>query len=89
MTGWRVLGLEVRPGQTAQELIDEAGATLKEKLELGRFARFEGGYVTSYLHKSDPGLPPTLGVLVQLTTGPASRSARTSPTRSRRCARST
>ncbi|MGH3420289.1 MAG: translation elongation factor Ts [Streptosporangiaceae bacterium] len=61
-----VLGLEVRPGQSTQELIDEAGATLKEKLELGRFARFEGGYVTSYLHKSDPGLPPTLGVLVQL-----------------------
>ena len=61
-----VLGLEVRPGQTTQELIEEAGATLKEKLELGRYARFEGGYVTSYLHKSDPGLPPTLGVLVQL-----------------------
>jgi len=61
-----VLGLEVRSGQTAQQLIEEAGATLKEKLELGRYARFEGGYVTSYLHKSDPGLPPTLGVLVQL-----------------------
>jgi elongation factor Ts len=61
-----VLGLEVRPGQTTQELIEEAGAALKEKLELGRYARFEGGYVTSYLHKSDPGLPPTMGVLVQL-----------------------
>jgi elongation factor Ts len=61
-----VLGLEVRPGQTAQEVIEEAGASLQEKLELGRFARFEGGYVTTYLHKSDPGLPPTLGVLVQL-----------------------
>ena len=61
-----VLGLEVRSGQTAQQLIEEAGATLKEKLELGRYARFEGGYVTSYLHKSDPGLPPTLGVLVHL-----------------------
>jgi elongation factor Ts len=61
-----VLSLEVRPGQTTQELIEEAGASLKEKLELGRYARFEGGYVTSYLHKSDPGLPPTLGVLVQL-----------------------
>jgi elongation factor Ts len=61
-----VLGLEVRSGQTAQELIDEAGATLKEKLELGRFVRFDGGYVTTYLHKSDPGLPPTLGVLVQV-----------------------
>ena len=61
-----VLGLEVRPGKTTQELIEEAGASLQEKLELGRYARFDGGYVTSYLHKSDPGLPPTLGVLVQL-----------------------
>src|SRR5580692_12006505 len=61
-----VLGLEVRPGQTTQELIEEAGATLKEKLELGRYARFDGGYVTTYLHKSDPGLPPTLGVLVEV-----------------------
>jgi elongation factor Ts len=61
-----VLGLEVRPGQTTQELIEEAGATLKEKLELGRYARFDGGYVTSYLHKTDPALPPTIGVLVQL-----------------------
>jgi elongation factor Ts len=61
-----VLGLQVRPDRSTQELIDEAGASLKEKLELGRFARFEGGYVTAYLHKSDPGLPPTLGVLVQL-----------------------
>jgi elongation factor Ts len=61
-----VLGLEVRPGQSTQQLIKEAGAVLKEKLELGRYARFDGGYVTSYLHKTAPGLPPTLGVLVQL-----------------------
>ena len=61
-----VQAVEVRPGQSTQELIDEAGATLKEKLELSRFARFDGGCITSYLHKSDPGLPPTLGVLVQL-----------------------
>jgi elongation factor Ts len=66
-----VLGLEVRPGQTAHELIDEAGATLKEKLELGRFVRLDGGFVTTYLHKSDPNLPPTLGVLVQLGEGSA------------------
>jgi elongation factor Ts len=61
-----VLGLDVRSGQTAQELIDEAGASLKEKLELGRYARFAGGYVTTYLHKSSPDLPPTIGVLVKL-----------------------
>ena len=61
-----LLGLEVRPGTTAQQLIEEAGASLKEKLELGRYALLEGGYVTSYLHRSDRSLPPTLGVLVQL-----------------------
>jgi elongation factor Ts len=61
-----VLALPVRDGQTASELIDEASASLKEKLELGRFAAFTGGYVVSYLHKSDPALPPTLGVLVDM-----------------------
>ena len=61
-----LLGLEVRPGSTTQQLIDEAGASLKEKLELGRYALLEGGYVTSYLHRSDRALPPTVGVLVQL-----------------------
>jgi elongation factor Ts len=61
-----LLATEVRPGVTAQQLIDEAGVTLKEKVELGRYALLEGGYIASYLHKSDPGLPPTLGVLVQL-----------------------
>jgi elongation factor Ts len=60
-----LLSTEVRPGQTAEQVIEEAGVSLKEKLELGRFARFEGGYVTSYLHRSDAALPPTLGVLVQ------------------------
>src|ERR1700686_3968961 len=61
-----LLTTEARPGTTVQQLVEEAGASLKEKLELGRFARFEGGYVASYLHRSDAALPPTLGVLVQL-----------------------
>jgi elongation factor Ts len=61
-----LLTTEGRPGVTVEQLIDEAGASLKEKLELGRFARFEGGYVASYLHRSDAALPPTLGVLIQL-----------------------
>src|SRR5262252_6180126 len=61
-----LLTTEVRSGTTVEQLIDEASASLKEKLELGRFARLEGGYVTSYLHRSDAALPPTLGVLVQL-----------------------
>src|SRR5258708_26080555 len=37
-----VLGLEVRPGQTAQELIEEAGASLKEQVEGRRVARLAG-----------------------------------------------
>jgi elongation factor Ts len=61
-----LLTTQARPGVTVEQLIDEAGASLKEKLELGRFARFEGGYVASYLHRSDAALPPTLGVLIQL-----------------------
>ncbi len=63
-----LLGTEVRPGRTAERVIEEASAALKEKLELGRFARFDGGYVASYLHRSDAALPPTLGVLVQIDT---------------------
>jgi elongation factor Ts len=60
-----LLAAEVRPGTTVQQAIEEAAAALKEKIELGRFARFDGGYITSYLHKSDPSLPPTKGALVQ------------------------
>jgi elongation factor Ts len=61
-----LLNTEAKPGVTVTQLVEEAGASLKEKLELGRFARFEGGYVASYLHRSDAALPPTLGVLIQL-----------------------
>jgi elongation factor Ts len=61
-----LLSVEAQPGQTVEQIIEKAGASLKEKLELGRFARFEGGFVASYLHRSDAALPPTLGVLVQL-----------------------
>ena len=61
-----LLTTEARPGITVEQLIEEASASLKEKLELGRYARFEGGYVASYLHRSDAALPPTLGVLIQL-----------------------
>ena len=61
-----LLAAEVEPGKTVEQLIEEASGSIKEKLELGRYARFEGGYVTTYLHRSDPDLPPTLGVLLQL-----------------------
>jgi elongation factor Ts len=60
------LGAEIEPGTTVLALIEENNAKLGEKLELRRFAHFEGAYVTSYLHRSDPQLPPTTGVLVEL-----------------------
>jgi elongation factor Ts len=56
------------PGKTVQDLISEAAVSLKENLELGRFARFDGGYIASYLHKTDPSLPPSKGALVQFDT---------------------
>jgi elongation factor Ts len=61
-----LLGAEIEAGKTVQALIEENSATIGEKLELRRFAHFTGAYVTSYLHKSDPQLPPTTGVLVEL-----------------------
>jgi elongation factor Ts len=64
-----LLAAPAESGKTVEQLIEDASASIKEKLELGRFARFEGGYVLSYLHKSDRDLPPTLGVLVQLDSG--------------------
>jgi elongation factor Ts len=60
-----LLSAEARPGTTVQQLIEEAAVSLREKLEMGRFARFDGGFITSYLHRSDPSLPPTHGALVQ------------------------
>jgi elongation factor Ts len=53
-------------GKSVELLIEEASAAIKEKIELGRYARLDGGYVSTYLHRSDRDLPPTLGVLVQL-----------------------
>jgi len=53
-------------GKTVQEFVDEANATLGEKIELRRFATLEGGYVATYLHKTSPDLPAQVGVLVQL-----------------------
>ncbi|RFU42432.1 elongation factor Ts [Actinomadura logoneensis] len=57
---------EIEPGKSVQALIEENSAKIGEKLELGRYAHFKGVYVASYLHKSDPSLPPTTGVLVEL-----------------------
>ncbi|MDP9183573.1 MAG: translation elongation factor Ts, partial [Actinomycetota bacterium] len=54
-------------GKDLQVVLDEANATLGEKIEVRRVATLEGPYVGVYLHKTNPDLPPQLGVLVALT----------------------
>jgi elongation factor Ts len=61
-----LLAAEIEPGKSVQQLIDDNSAKIGEKIELRRFAHFKGAFVISYLHKSDPSLPPTTGVLVEL-----------------------
>jgi elongation factor Ts len=53
-------------GRAVKVLVDEAAAALGEKLEVRRFAVLKGGSLASYLHRTDPALPPAVGVLVQL-----------------------
>jgi elongation factor Ts len=53
-------------GRAVKDLVDEAAAALGEKLEVRRFAVLKGGSLASYLHRTDPALPPAVGVLVQL-----------------------
>ncbi len=54
-------------GKPLQEALDDAGAMLGEKIEVRRVASFEGAHVAVYLHKTNPDLPPQLGVLVELS----------------------
>ncbi len=56
-------------GKSVKELLDEANATIGEKIEVKRVARLEGEHVVSYLHKTSPDLPAQIGVLVATTGG--------------------
>lgn len=60
------LASEIKPGRKVQDVVDEANATLGEKIEVRRIAVMEGP-VGIYLHRTSPDLPPQLGVIVQLT----------------------
>jgi elongation factor Ts len=51
-------------GKTVQEVLDDANATIGEKIEVRRVARVEGKQVASYLHRTSPDLPAQIGVLV-------------------------
>ena len=54
-------------GKPLQEALNDAGAMLGEKIEVRRVVTFEGAFVGSYLHRTNPDLPPQLGVLVELS----------------------
>jgi elongation factor Ts len=54
-------------GNTVQATVDEANATLGEKIEVRRIAVLKDSPVGIYLHRTSPDLPPQVGVLVQLT----------------------
>ena len=66
-----VLASEINPGQTVQQFVDEANATLGEKIVFRRFAQFNGAFVSAYMHRTDPDLPPAIGVLVELDSANA------------------
>ncbi|MEU3226338.1 translation elongation factor Ts [Streptomyces sp. NPDC006976] len=61
-----LLASEIEPGKTVQAYVDEANANLGEKIVLDRFAQFQGAYVSVYMHRTMPDLPPQIGVMVEL-----------------------
>ena len=61
------LSTSMSSGKTVQATVDEANATLGEKIEVRRIAVLKDSPVGIYLHRTSPDLPPQVGVLVQLT----------------------
>jgi len=56
-------------GAGVQAFIDEANATLGEKIELRRIAVAEGA-TSLYLHQTSPDLPPQVGVVLKFDKDP-------------------
>lgn len=61
------LASDIAPGRSVQSAVENANATLGEKIEVRRIAVLDGSPVGVYLHRTSPDLPPQVGVLVQLT----------------------
>ncbi|OKL49221.1 translation elongation factor Ts [Boudabousia marimammalium] len=49
---------------TVKDMVDGVASVIGEKIVVSRIARVEAPAVTSYLHHSNPDLPPQVGVLV-------------------------
>ena len=60
-----LLAEKLADGNVVQDEINVLAGTLGEKLELRRYARFEGT-VATYMHRRASDLPPQIGVLVAL-----------------------
>jgi elongation factor Ts len=52
--------------QTVGDVVEDLAISIGEKIELGRFVRFDGDVVV-YMHKRAADLPPAVGVLVEYT----------------------
>ncbi|MEV8534201.1 translation elongation factor Ts [Streptomyces sp. NPDC051211] len=61
-----LLASEIEAGKTVQAFVDEANANLGEKIVLDRFVQYKDGFVHAYMHRTNPDLPPQIGVLVEL-----------------------
>ena len=60
------LATSMADGKSVQSVVDQANATLGEKIELRRIAVIKDAPVGVYLHRTSPDLPPQVGVLVEL-----------------------
>ncbi|MCY7364582.1 MAG: translation elongation factor Ts [Frankiaceae bacterium] len=54
-------------GRSLTDVLNDANASMGEKIEVRRVTTLEGAFVATYLHRTNPDLPPQLGVLVELT----------------------
>ncbi|MFV0459047.1 MAG: translation elongation factor Ts [Actinomycetales bacterium] len=54
--------------KTVGDLITDAAARIGEKIEIRRVGRVEGAHLATYMHKTNPDLPPQIGVLVATGT---------------------
>ncbi|MFN8048423.1 MAG: translation elongation factor Ts [Ancrocorticia sp.] len=57
---------------TVQDRIDGMIAIIGEKMEVSHVAVLEGEHVEAYMHRTNPDLPPQVGVLVATDAGAAS-----------------
>ncbi len=55
-------------GRSIADVVTDEAARIGEKIEVRRVGRVEGASVSSYVHRTNPDLPPQIGVLVATST---------------------